>query len=147
GAGFKSTLNCAHVSWWNAGWIAIYEGSTPVVKIEAALGYEIGKVTDVNGDGIDEIFSLSGYSNQGETETGATLGQISDSKYNEIKTFSGSNDTCGAEPETAGGAKSSVISYFPTNNGKMPEFTEEYYQNKCGKTPWKKITKKQFDSN
>jgi hypothetical protein len=29
----------------------------------------------------------------------------------------------------------------------MPDLTEDYFENKCGKTPWKKITKKQFDAD
>ena len=147
-AGFKSTSNCAHVSWWNDGRIAIFDGTTPILKTEAVLGYQVVKVTDVNGDGISEIFSLAGYSNGGETETSGALGQIADGKYKEIKTFGrAAADTCGYDPSFGAlQAKASVISYIPAT-GKMPEFTEEYFQNKCGKTPWKKITKKQFDAD
>jgi hypothetical protein len=147
GQGFKATTNCAHVSWWNAGWIAIFEGTTPVTKIQAVLGYQVAKVTDVNNDGISEILSLAGYSNQGETETTPLFGRISEGKYQEIKTLSGAADTCGGDPIVPLRSKATVITYIPTGDGKMPDLTEEYFENKCGKTPWKKITKKQFDAD
>jgi len=148
GQGFKATTNCAHVSWWNAGWIAIFEGTTPVTKIQAVLGYQVVKVTDINNDGISEILSLAGYSNQGETETTPLFGQIKNGKYEEIKTLSGAADTCGGDPGTVPfKSKATVISYLPASDGKMPDLTEDYFENKCGKTPWKKITKKQFDAD
>jgi hypothetical protein len=146
-AGFQSTVNCAHVSWWNAGRIAVYDGTTPVMKLETALGYEVGKITDINGDGINEILSFSGYSNQGATETGATLGHIVDGKYEEIKSFAGYSDSCGNDDKSSQIAKAAVISYAPTTNGKFPAFTEEYFQNKCENSQWRKITKKQFENN
>lgn len=148
GQGFKSTANCAHASWWNAGRIAIFDGSAPVLKIEAALGYQIAKTIDVDGDGIGEIFALAGYSNMGESETTPSLGHIVDGKYKEIRTFSGAGDTCASDPGMMPRtAKATVIRFKPTSDGKMPDFVEEYFQNKCDKTPWKKITKKQFDGD
>lgn len=36
--GGQFTEDCAHVEWNTAGWIAIYDGSTPVIKIKEALG-------------------------------------------------------------------------------------------------------------
>ena len=146
--GFKATTNCAHVSWWNAGWIAIFEGTTPVTRIQAVIGYQVTKVTDINNDGISEILSLAGYSNQGETETTPLFGQITEGKYQEIKTLSGASDTCGGDPGIVPfKAKATVITYLPAADGKMPDLTEEYFENKCDRTPWKKITKKQFDAD
>jgi hypothetical protein len=144
GQGFVSTSNCAHASWWNAGKIAIYNGQTPVMKIDAPLGYIVAKVSDVNSDGINEILSLSGYSNSGATETGASLGQIKNGKYRNIYSITGYSDYCDGGESSKPVAKAAVVSYLPATNGKMPAFTEEYFQNQCRDTPWKKITKKQF---
>ena len=115
------------------------------MKTEAALGYKIGKITDVNGDGVNEILSFNGYSNHGETSRGATLGQITGGKYQEIKSFAGYSDGCATASEEREIAKASVISYVLTTNGKMPIFTEEYFQKKCEETTWKKITKAEFE--
>lgn len=143
---FKSTSNCAHVNWWNAGWIAVYEGTTPVAKVKAALGYEILKITDVNGDGKNEILSLFSYTNQGSTESSATLGQLSGNKYEEIKTFSSYSDGCGTMSKRTQITKAAVISFVPLANGKFPPFSEEYFQSPCEGPQWKKITKKQFEN-
>ncbi len=142
GEGFTS--KCAHATMWSAGRIAIYDGPTPVTKTEADLGSEIVKITDVNGDGINEILGF--YFNMGQGYAGAngSLGQIEDGKYKEIKSFSGFSDSCGTGSDQMI-AKAAVIRYLPTTNGKFPIFSEEYFQNKCENSPWRKITKKQFD--
>src|ERR1041385_7881681 len=77
----KFVTDCPHVSWNTEGWIAIYDGTTPVVKINEALGGGIIKVTDVNGDGINEILSTGGYAGMGVDTEGIGLGQISGDKY------------------------------------------------------------------
>lgn len=143
--GFTTIDNCAHVSWYNAGWIAIYDGTTPKMKFKAALGYDIARITDINNDGINEFLSLSVWSGQGVNLVGAIFGQIVNGKYKEIKTFSNAyEDTCGVQEKSRRFAKAMVISYVPSLNG-TPTFSQEYFQNRCGNTVWKKITKKQFE--
>lgn len=142
--GFTTPTECAHVNWWNAGWIAIYDGTTPKMKIKAALGYDIARITDINNDGINEFLSLTVYSGMGATGAGAILSQIVNGKYKEIKTFSVYSDTCGVQEKSGRFAKATVISYVPSLNG-TPTFSQEYFQNRCGNTAWKKITKKQFE--
>lgn len=145
GEGFKSNNDCSHSGWWNSGKIAIYNATTPILKIEnVALGYEIVKITDINNDGINEFFSISGFSNMGSNESSGSLGQIVNGKYKNIKSLIGYSDSCGVIKKSQQFAKAAVISYIPSLNG-SPIFLEEYFQNRCGKTPWKKITKKQFD--
>ncbi len=143
--GFTTIENCAHVSWWNAGWIAIYDGTIPKMKIKAALGYDVARITDINKDSINEFFSLTVYSGMGTTSSGAILSQIVNGKYKEIKTFSGYSDTCLVQEKSRRLAVAAVISYVPSLNG-TPIFSQEYFKNKCGNTTWKKITKKQFES-
>ena len=109
------------------------------------MGYGISSVTDINGDGVDEILSFGRFSHGGYTSEGATLGQITGSKYQEIKSFGGYSDGCATASEEREIAKASVISYVPTTNGKMPIFSEEYFQKKCEETTWKKITKAEFE--
>ena len=147
GDGFQSNENCAHATWGNAGRIAIYDGTTPVMKAEATLGSEIIEITDINGDGITEILGFFGFTGQGETATKATLGQIEDGKYKEIKSFDGSSDGCGTGIKSREIEKAAVISYVPTTNGNFPIFTEEYFQGKCDNPQWRKITKKQFEAD
>jgi len=83
------TIDCPHVSWDSVGWIAIFDGTTPILKINEALGFAVEKATDVNGDGKNELLSFSGYTQSGIQTQGAALGQISDSKYQEIRNFKG----------------------------------------------------------
>lgn len=141
---------CSHATWDSAGWIAIFDGTTPVLKIKKSLGNRVEKVTDVNGDGINEFLSFGGFTNMGETIERGLLGQISGSDYQQIKELNGWSDDCGSTLKDKKAA-ASVISYTPTGGGKMPEFSEEYFQTKCagdeiGKNPqWTKMTKKEFE--
>jgi len=146
------TTDCPHFSGNTEGWIAIYDGTTPVMKINEALGSSIEKPTDVNGDGINEILSFGGYAQSGQRRQSASLGQISGDNYQNIKDFKGYADNCASGPALSKdkkSAKAAVISYIPTTDGKMPEFTEEYLQATCkdsvDNSSWKKITKKEFD--
>ena len=151
---FVSNSTCGHVGWNSAGLIAIYDGTTPLLKIEKPLGYGIEKVTDVNGDGVNEILSFGGYTGMGIITTGGALGQISGGKYQSVKEFSGYADNCGTGdmiPANEKSVKAAVISFVPTIAGKTPDFSGEYFEGKCdgdsaSKNPqWKKITKKEFD--
>lgn len=146
------TTDCPHVSWDSVGWIAIYDGTTPVLKIEQPLGYSVEKVTDVNGDGKNEFLSFGGYAQGGIQTGGAALGQISDGRYEEIKSFKGYADNCAFGVQIADKltAKAVVIKYVSTSDGKMPEFTEEYFRGQCkneavDKSSWKATTKKDFE--
>ncbi|CAN5385959.1 hypothetical protein BH10ACI1_BH10ACI1_18190 [soil metagenome] len=143
--GFTTPTDCSHANWWNAGWVAIYDGTTPKMKIKAALGSDIARITDINNDGINEILSLGVWSGQGVNLVGAIFGQIVNDKYKEIKTFRGYSDTCLVQEKARRFANATVISYVPSLNG-TPTFSQEYFQNRCGNTAWKKITKKQFES-
>lgn len=147
------TTDCPHVAWNTAGWIAIYDGQTPVLKIEEALGGDIEKVTDVNGDGINEILNSSGYGGMGITTLNANLGQISGNKYKSIQSFKGYVSNCDEGDISTGkhNEQAAVITYTPTTDGKMPAFSEEFFETQCSteetkdKLEWKKITKKEFD--
>lgn len=152
---FVSNSTCGHVGWDSAGLIAVYDGTTPIMKIEEALGYAIEKVTDVNGDGINEILSFAGYGGMGITTGGGALGQISGGKYQSIKEFRGYADNCASSemtPANKKSAKAAVISYILSKDGAMPKFTEEYFSGKCegdntGKnSKWKRVTKKEFEA-
>lgn len=142
--GFTIPTDCAHVSWWNAGWIAIYDGTIPKMKIKAALGYDIARITDINNDGINEFLSLTSYAGMGVSTSRAILSQIVNGKYKEIKTFSGYYYACAVQEKSSRFANAAVISYVPSPNGTLI-FSQEYFQNKCRNTTWKKITKKQFE--
>lgn len=154
------TTDCPHVSWDTQGWIAIYDGTTPVAKINQPLGGTVGKTTDVNGDGKNEFLSFGGYAQSGIQTQSVSIGQISGGKYKNINTFSVYAYNCasgGNAKNTA--AKAAVISYIPTTDHKIPEFTEEFFQAECKpgdadsgsafdlikQSSWKKITKKEFD--
>lgn len=151
---FVSNMTCGHVGWHTDGRIAIYDGTTPVLKTEEALGYGILKVTDVNGDGVSEILSSSGYAQSGIQTESLALGQISGGKYQSIKGFSGYADDCAFGVRSSGEALkavAAVISYAPAKDGKMPEFSEEYFRGICKEdkvdnSSWKKTTKKDFDA-
>ena len=148
----KFTAHCAHVDWDSDGWIAIYEGTNPVLKINEALGYSVDKVVDVNGDGKNEILSFSGYAQSGIQTQGMSLGEISDGKYSTIKSFSGWADNCGVGETLADDKKKAVallVRYVPTKK-EVPAFEEEYFETGCkndevDKTAWKKITKQLFE--
>ncbi|MEP7074758.1 MAG: hypothetical protein ABI878_03025, partial [Acidobacteriota bacterium] len=104
------------------------------------------KVTDVNGDGISEILSIGGYAGMGIDTESVGLGQILGNKYQDVKGFNASYSNCADESAEKRNSVASVISYVPTTGGKMPVFSEEYFQAGCEDKPsWKKITKKQFD--
>lgn len=147
------TTDCPHVSWDSEGWIAIFDGTTPVLKIEEALGYNVGKITDVNGDGKNEFLSFSGYGQSGIQFGGATLGQISNGKYEKIRGVGGYGDNCGfgaGKSDDELSARASAVSYVPTTDGKMPEFSEEFFKGQCkdaeiDKSSWKETNKKDFD--
>lgn len=150
---FVSNVTCGHAGWNTDGRIAIFDGTTPITKIETALGYGILKFTDVNGDGINEILSTSGYAQSGIQFEVLSLGQISSGKYEEIKTSRGYIDNC-AYGETLSAdkkqARAVTVSYIPSTDDKMPGFTEEYFQGQCkddrvDKDSWKETTKKDFE--
>lgn len=153
----KFTGDCPHSVWDSAAWIAIYDGTTPVLKIEKALGSNLGKVTDLDGDGKNEFLSFGGYGQSGIFTEGLAIGQVSDGIYQNIKGFSGYATNCEFGVTTKKlSAKALVISYVPTKDGKMPEFTEEYFEGTCRKgsgnikdsvdqSSWKTITKKEFE--
>ena len=145
--GFSPPYDCSHANWLNAGWIAIYDGTTPKMKIKAALGYDIARITDINNDGINEFLSLSVWSGQGVSVVGAIFGQIVNGKYKEVKSFypGAYADTCLVQEKSRRFAIATVIGYVQNPNG-TPIFSQEYFQNRCGNTAWKKITKKQFES-
>ena len=154
GEGFKAITNCSHASSWNSGWLAIYDGTTPIRKIKAALGYKVRFVTDVNGDGKEEILSLSGYSGMGETTVRGELGQITNTGYEKIfppdeNFFFGYYELIkfgdGDEPDKCSALATSV-SYVPTKTGKFPVFTKEYFKSDVCDSNWSKITKEQFEA-
>ena len=156
GEGFKAISNCSHASSWNAGWIVIYNGKTPIRKIEAALGYTVRFITDVNGDGKEEILSLSGYSGMGETTVRGELGQITDSGYEKIfpmddKFYFGSLERMTFKDDSDDVDKcfslATVVSYTPTKNGKFPTFTEEYFKSDPCNENWKSISRTLFDAD
>jgi len=148
---FVSNATCGHVAWNTAGWIAVFDGTTPVLKTEEPLGGAIEKVSDVNGDGVNEILSIGGYTGMGIVTESAVLGQISGGKFEEIKTFRGYADNCGDGLSKDKTAIAAVIGYAKTADGKLPEFSEEHFLAACegdglGDNPqWNKITKQQFD--
>jgi len=148
---FVSNSTCGHVGWNSAGWIAVYDGTTPILKIEQSLGSGIEKITDVNGDQINEILSSGGYTGMGIVNQSLSLGQISGGKYQEIKSFRGWADNCADSLSKDKKAIASLVTFIPSTGGKIPEFAEEYFQTKCegdevGKNPqWNKMTKKEFD--
>lgn len=150
---FVSNMTCGHVGWNSAGWVAIYDGQKPVLKFEEPLGFGVETVTDVNGDGINEILTFGGYAQSGIQTQGMSIGQISAGKYQNIKGFEGYADNCGFGDTLAKDKKKGVallVSYSPSTGGKMPEFVEEYFTGKCkddqiDRSSWTKITKKEFD--
>ncbi|HEY8563462.1 MAG TPA: hypothetical protein VIL74_23995 [Pyrinomonadaceae bacterium] len=148
---FVSNAACGHVGWNTAGWIAVFDGTTPVMKTEEALGGAIEKVTDVNGDGVNEILSIGGYTGMGIVTESAALGQLSGGRFEELKTFRGSADNCGEETSAGKKAIAAVIRYAPPASGKMPDFYEEYFLTECAgdtiadNAKWAKIEKKEFD--
>jgi hypothetical protein len=145
GEGVMEISPCPEDSRPNAGWIAIYDGEKMIQKIDIVLGERILFVTDINGDGKQEILSLGRTSMNGVTTLTGEIGQISGSGYQTVfptgeDTFFGSSiqkDKC-LELATR-------ISYVP--NRKDPGFTEEYFltTDACQKKTWKKITKKMFE--
>lgn len=147
------TTDCPHVSWDSVGWIAVFDGTTPVLKINEALGYRVEKVTDVNGDGRNEFLSFSGYGQSGIQFGSAALGQIVNGKYEMIKSFSGYGDNCafgGGKADSELSARAAVIKYIPTTDGKIPEFSEELFKAQCkdsdiDKSSWKQTSKKDFE--
>lgn len=153
GENFVSNATCGHAGWNTDGRIAIFDGTTPVTKIETALGYGILKVTDVNGDGINEILSTSGYAQSGIQFEVLSLGQISGGKYKDIKTLRGYIDNCAFGDTLSADKKQAravAVNYLPSKDGKMPEFKEEYFQGQCkndevDKSSWKGTTKKVFE--
>ncbi len=145
------TTDCPHSSWSSEGRIAIFDGTTPVAKFDEALGGNVLKVTDVNGDGKNEILSTAFYGQSGIYTANVTLGQISDGKYEAIKGSSGSYGwNCafgGGKKDSELSARATVISYVPTNSGKMPEFAKEYYKGQCkngeiDESSWRKTDEK-----
>ncbi|MCB1025542.1 MAG: hypothetical protein KDB79_14190 [Acidobacteria bacterium] len=155
GDGFKTPSNCSRASSWNAGWIALYEGNRPVRKIEAALGYRIRFMTDVNNDDKFELLSLSGYSGMGETSVQGELGQITQNGYEKIFPLSESFFFGSLERITFSDdenvkdkcfAIASAVSYTPTTDGTFPVFKEEYFKSDICDSNWRKLTKEQFDA-
>ncbi len=156
GSGFKDTSNCSHAASYNAGWIVIYEYEKPVMKIPAALGYAIGKITDVNGDGKSEILSISGYSGMGETSNRGELGQITANGYEAIFStsenfFFGSLERITFSDDENVKDKcyaiSSAVIYTPATGGGSPVFREDYFKSDICDSNWRKITKEQFDAD
>jgi hypothetical protein len=145
-----SNATCGHVAWNTAGWIAVFDGTTPVMKLEEPLGGGIVKVSDVNGDGINEILSTGGYVGMGIVTESAVLGQLSGGKFEEIKDFRGYGDDCGSSLSKDKKGVAALVTYTPSTD-KMPEFFEEHFMTVCagdeiGDNPkWNKITKQQFD--
>lgn len=153
GEKFLSNATCGHAGWNTDGRIAIFDDTTPVTKIETALGYGILKVTDVNGDGINEILSTSGYAQSGIQFEVLSLGHIANGKFEDIKTLRGYIDNC-AYGDTLSTdkkqARALAVNYLPSRDGKMPEFKEEYFQGQCkddkvDTSSWKGTTKKVFE--
>jgi hypothetical protein len=133
--GNRFTTDCPHSSWSSEGWIAVFDGTTPIVKFNEPLGGDVLKVTDVNGDGKNEILSTVFYGQSGIYSASVSLGQISNGKYEAIKDSSGSYGwNCafgGDKKDSELSARATVITYVPTTGGKMPEFTKEYYKGQC----------------
>jgi len=125
----KFITDCPNPAANSEGWIAIYDGTIPVLKIHEGLGKAIVKVTDINDDGINEILSVGGYDSGGYVALAVHIGQISGSNYKQIKGFDGNLDTCSEQSTiTLPPTKALVLSYVPTADHKMPVLTEEYFQ-------------------
>ena len=146
--GIVPNFFCSHAEWWNAGAIAIFDGTKPVAKAYKALGHEVVGVTDVNCDGISEVLSSFGFCGWGTCEFTLDLGQISNGEYVAIKNFGSVNvDGCdGFPPPGMMASRGAVITYTPTRSGNMPEFTVEYYGRVCDATDWQSISKELFEN-
>ena len=148
------TNDCEDFELGTDGWLAVFDGSTPVVKIHEDLGQYIAAVPDVNGDEVNEILSFGGDRGSGvPASAGVNLGQISGKKFKGIKGFNGYWDNCAiGGVDVAKNAAAAVITYVPSTDGKMPVFTESYFQGVCGDDrpsddpKWKKITQKEFNA-
>lgn len=147
---FVSNEACGHAGWNTAGWIAVFDGTTPILKIEESLGGAIEKVSDVNSDGINEILAIGGYAGMGIITETAVFGQVSGGKFEEIKTFRGSADNCAEGLSNDKKGVAATIFYTPSG-GKMPEFSEENFMSVCigeslpDNPQWSRISKQQFD--
>lgn len=148
------TTDCPHSSWNSDGWIAIFDGTTPVAKLNEPLGSNVIKVTDINEDGKNEILSVADYGQSGTYSASVSLGQLSDGKYEVVKGSSalyGWNCAFGGDKKDSElSARATVISYVPTTDGKVPEFIKEYYRGQCkdgevDEFSWKTTTKEDFD--
>jgi hypothetical protein len=127
----------------SAGYLAVYDGTTPISKIKlSAQG--IRQITDLNDDGKNELLLDDGFTNNGATMISVWLKQIENGELRTIKEFGNVySDNSGAIGKCV--VDASVARYAPTTEQKFPDFEMSYFESGCGKNSrWKRLAKNPF---
>jgi len=117
----------------NDGRLAIFSGPRMVFNAKF-YGNDILRISDLNGDGMNEILLASSWMWMGEVGLAAQLVEVKGSRLRVIKDFETleSAYNCFVEADEASRKNvSSVISYSGGGAGKWPQFRVDFFQGPC----------------
>jgi hypothetical protein len=111
--------------------LAVFSGQKLVADVDTNFKKSILRVSDLNGDGINELLLGGGDMNQGISVGLAALVSLADGDWQVIKDFSKTEEDSCNSGSSDSNATASVISYVPALKGNMPEFQVDNYRAAC----------------
>jgi len=126
-----SECNASHADNFGTKRIAIFAGQNLVADLDVDFNSSIVRKTDLNDDGIEELLMASGDMAQGTLTEMATLMTFQRGKLQVIEDFGTVNEDSCASGFPGSLIKTSVLSFGPTEPGKMPKLRQDNYSASC----------------
>jgi len=111
--------------------IAIFSGPQLIAEFDNDFAVGIVLKTDLNSDGINELFMVTGDMSMGTLTEMATLVSFQNGRRNLIKDFGTVVEDSCASGFPGSASKASVISLSDVSPGQMPKLIQDNYQTSC----------------
>lgn len=123
--------NASHADNFGTKRIAIFSGPQLVADFDNDFAMGIVLKTDLNSDGINELFMVTGDMSMGTLTEMATLVSFQNGRRNLIKDFGTVVEDSCASGFPGSVSKASVISIADVSLGQMPKLIQDNYQASC----------------
>lgn len=123
--------NASHADNFGTKRIAIFSGPQLVADFDNDFAMGIVLKTDLNSDGINELFMVTGDMSMGTLTEMATLVSFQNARRNVIKDFGTVVEDSCASGFPSSSAKAAVISISDVIPGQMPKLIQDNYTASC----------------
>jgi hypothetical protein len=126
-----SECNASHADNFGTKRVAIFSGQQLIADVDSDFNINIVRKTDLNDDGIDELFMTGGDINQGTIVEMATLFDFQNGRVRIIQDFGTVMEDSCASGMPGSSSKASVLSISEVVPGNMPRLRIDNYVATC----------------